>query len=230
MIKALFFDFNGVIINDERIHLVAYRQLLAEKEIPITDEEYFASLGMDDVAFVRAAYARAGKSVDDATLREVIDREHQLHREMIAADLPVPSGVVAFVKEAARHYELGIVSMAERSEIDHVLRLAGLTDEFSVIVSAAPGRKHKPAPDCYCDALEFLNQKRRADRKLPLLAAECLVLEDAPPGIASALGAGMRAVGITTTVSAEALRLAGASIVTQNLSDWTTDAVHHLFD
>jgi len=230
MIHAIFFDFNGVIINDERIHLKAYREVLTEKGIPLTDEEYFASLGMDDVAFVRAAYNRAGKSIDDAPMRELIDREHALHREMIQVDLPVAAGVIAFIKEAARRYDLGIVSMAERGEIDHVLRLAGLADQFSIIVSAEPGRRHKPAPDGYRDALRFLNEKRRAERKLPLLSTECLVIEDAPPGIESARAAGMRAIGVTTTVSEAALRQAGAAIVTSNLSDWNADAVHLLFD
>ena len=230
MIQAIFFDFNGVIINDERIHLKAYRDVLSEQGIPLIDEDYFASLGMDDVAFVRAAYDRAGESIADGPMRELIDREHALHREMIQADLPVAGGVIAFIKQAARHYELGIVSMAERLEIDYVLELAGIADEFSIIVSAAPGRKHKPAPDAYQDALTFLNDARRVARKLPLLAAECLVIEDAPPGIEAARAAGMRAIGVTTTVSANALRQAGASIVTPNLSDWNIDAVHHLFD
>ncbi len=228
MIQAIFFDFNGVIIDDERIHLSAYRQVLEEKGISLTEEEYFQCLGMDDVAFVRAAYARGNQAADDATVRELIEREHQLHRELISAHLPVASGVTAFVKDCARRYELGIVSMAERSEIDHVLTLAGLIDQFSIFVSAEPGRKHKPAPDCYQQALEFLNDRRGHGRKL--LASECLVFEDSPPGIEAGRGAGMRTVGVTTTVTADALRTAGADIVTPHLGDWTSDAVHHLFD
>jgi beta-phosphoglucomutase len=230
MIQAIFFDFNGVIINDERIHLKAYRQVLTEQGIELTDEDYFACLGMDDVAFVRAAYARARQTVDDPKTRELIEREHTLHREFIKADLPVSSGVIAFIKECARRYDLGIVSMAERSEIDHVLHLAGIADKFSIFATAEPGRKHKPAPDFYQHALEFLNQKRRAERKLPLLAAECLVFEDAPPGIQAAKAAGMPNVGVTTTVDAASLHAAGADIVTPNLADWNADAVHHLFD
>jgi beta-phosphoglucomutase len=230
MIEGIFFDFNGVIINDERIHLKAYREILTNEGVELTDEDYFASLGMDDVAFVRAAYARGNKSLNDETLRDVIEREHAKHRELIANDLPVPSGVISFIKAAARHYDLGIVSMAVRSEIDHVLELAGLTKQFSLIVSAEPGLKHKPAPDCYERALVLLNEKRRGRRDLPLLAKECLVIEDAPPGIESARGAGMRTVGVTTTVTEPALREAGADVVTPNLSDWSPDAVHHLFD
>ncbi len=198
MIQAIFFDFNGVIIDDERIHLTAYRDVLSAEGIPLSDEDYFASLGMDDAAFVRAAYKRAGKGLSEEAL--------------------------------SRHYDLGIVSMAERSEIEHVLELAGVKEHFLLIVHAEPGRNHKPAPDCYEEALDLLNEGRRAERKLPLLAQECLVIEDSPPGIQSARAAGMRTIGVTTTVNENALREAGADIVTHNLSDWTTDAVHHLFD
>ena len=154
MIHAIFFDFNGVIIDDERIHLKAYREVLKGEEIGLSDEDYFASLGMDDIAFVRAAYQRAGQVVTDEKARELIDREHALHRQLISEDLPVQSGVVSFVKEAARRYDLGMVSMAERSEIEHVLKLATLDKCFSVLVSAEPGLNHKPAPDSYRRALE----------------------------------------------------------------------------
>ncbi len=230
MIHAIFFDFNGVIINDERIHLKAYRQVFTDRGIELTDEDYFQCLGMDDVTFVQAAYARVNQTADDATTRELIEREHALHREFIQNDLPVSAGVVAFIKNCARHYDLGIVSMAERSEIDHVLQLARITDQFSIFVAAEPGRRHKPAPDCYQQALKFLNEKRRAERKLPVTATECLVFEDAPPGIEAGRAAGMHTVGVTTTVGAAALRTAGADIVTPNLADWNADAVHHLFD
>ena len=230
MIHAIFFDFNGVIINDERVHLKAYREVLTAESVELTDEDYFASLGMDDVAFVRAAFARVNKPLTDELARDVIDREHALHRELIALDLPVQSGVIAFIKQLSRLFDLGIVSMAERSEIDHVLDLAGIKDRFSVVVSAAIGLNHKPAPDCYLRALEVLNNQRRSERMLPALAAECVVIEDAPPGIQAARAAGMKTIGVTTTVDEQALREAGADVVTPNLADWNADAVHHLFD
>jgi beta-phosphoglucomutase len=229
MIQAIFFDFNGVIINDERIHLKAYREVLAAEGVEITDTEYFSCLGMDDVAFTRAAFARVKKPLTDELTRDVIEREHARHREFIARDLPVTSGVVAFIKDLARYFDLGIVSMAERTEIDHVLHLADIQDQFTVIVSAATDLNHKPAPDCYLRALQLLNDKRRTERKLPMLASECVVIEDAPPGIKSARSAGMPTIGVTTTVTEKALRDAGAEVVTANLADWNTDAVHHLF-
>ncbi|HEY5073546.1 MAG TPA: hypothetical protein VII34_02540, partial [Pyrinomonadaceae bacterium] len=75
MIQAIFFDFNGVIIDDERIHLKAYREILLAEDIALTDEDYFASLGMDDAAFVRAAHARAARPLTDEVMHALIKRE-----------------------------------------------------------------------------------------------------------------------------------------------------------
>jgi HAD superfamily hydrolase (TIGR01509 family) len=230
MIQAILFDFNGVIINDERIHLRAYREVLQPHNVELNEDDYFKCLGMDDVAFTRAAFARAGLEVDDETTRAIIDREHSLHRTIIESAVPFAPGVITFVKEAAREFDLGIVSMAELSEIEHVLGPANLLQHFTVIVAAEPGLNHKPAPDCYRRGLELLNAKRRNDRQLPLLASECLVIEDAPPGVAAGRAAGMRTLAVTNTVTEALLRAAGADVVSATLADWNTDAVHHVFD
>ena len=230
MIQAIFFDFNGVIIDDERIHLRAYREVLQTHNVELNDDDYFKCLGMDDVAFTRAAFARAGREVDDETTRAIINREHELHRSIIEAEVPFAPGVITFVKEAAREFDLAIVSMAERSEIEHVLAPANLLQQFAVIVTAQPGLKYKPAPDCYCRALELLNAKRRDDRKLPLVANECLVIEDAPPGVQAGKAAGMRTLAITNTVAESSLRAAGANVVSASLTDWNTDAVRLVFN
>lgn len=229
MIQAILFDFNGVIIDDEPLQLQAYREALRADGISITDEDYYSLLGTDDRAFVRAIFKRAGKPLSDEALRALIERKTELHREAIKDELPLFPGVVTFVKAAARHYLLGVVSMARRVEIDHVLERAHLKDSFDCIVSAEDARACKPDPHCYQAAFELLNRKRLAQRRLPLLAGECLVIEDAPPGILSGRSAGMRTLGVTNTVAEAELRAAGADVVTASLADWTTDAVHHVF-
>jgi beta-phosphoglucomutase len=230
MIQAIFFDFNGVIIDDERIHLKIYREVLQTHGVELTDEDYFDSLGMDDVTFTQAAFGRAGRTVDDQTTRAIIDREHELHRAAIEAEVPFTSGVITFIKEASREFQLGIVSMAERDEIEHVLKPRNLLSRFSTIVTAQPGLRHKPEPDCYLRGLELLNEQRRLNRQLPLLAKESLVIEDSPPGIQSARAAGMRTLGVTNTVDGERLRAAGADIVSASLADWNADAIRLVFN
>ena len=230
MIQAVFFDFNGVIIDDEAIHLKTYTEALADEGVELTREDYFNSLGMDDATFVRAAFGRVGRELSDEVMLRVIEKEAAKHRAIIDEELPLAPGVVTFVKALARHHPLGVVSMAMREEIDYVLARAGILNQFAVVVSTGDVTTYKPDPACYLKALELLNARRGEAQVLPVTASECLVIEDSPPGIRSARAAGMRALGVTNTVSDKALRDAGAEVVTPSLADWTPDAVHHVFD
>ena len=224
MIKAIFFDFNGVIIDDETIQMKAYQEILRGHEIDLKEEWYMSALGMDDRTFVKAMFERAKKPLSDPVLETVLGAKIDLHRQMIE-ELPLFPGVLTFLKAASREFSIGLVSMANKAEVGYVFQRANLTPLFSVIVTAEDASVCKPAPDCYLAGLTKLNAKRQSERKLPLLASECLAIEDSPPGIESARIAGMRTLGITNTVPAEALRAAGAEVVTASLADWTPDAV-----
>ena len=230
MIRAILFDFNGVIIDDEKLHLEAYRKALDAEGVELTEADYYHCLGMDDLTFARAAFERAGRTATDEQLRSVIRRELELHRELIRDELPLCPGVVTFVKAASRAWPLAVVSMATRDEIDYVLERAHLAGHFSTVVSAedVPAGACKPDPACYLRALELLNQTRPHTQP-PLAPSSCLVVEDSPPGIQSGKAAGMRTLGVTNTVAEAALRAAGADVVTARLSDWTPDAVYHVF-
>ena len=225
MIKAIFFDFNGVIIDDETIQMKAYQEILRGHQIDLTEEWYMSALGMDDRTFVKAMFERGKKPLTDPVLETVLSAKIDMHRQMIEDELPLFPGVLTFLKAASRHFSLGLVSMANKAEVGYVFQRAGLTPLFSIIVTAEDASACKPAPDCYLTGLTKMNDKRQHERMLPLLASECLAIEDSPPGIESARIAGMHTLGITNTVSDEALRAAGAEIVTASLADWTADAV-----
>ncbi|HEU4507797.1 MAG TPA: HAD family phosphatase [Pyrinomonadaceae bacterium] len=225
MIKAIFFDFNGVIIDDETIQMKAYQEVLSGHEINLTEEWYFEALGMDDRTFVKAMFERATRPLTDPVLETVLGAKTNLHRRMIEDELPLFHGVLKFLKATSRHFQLGLVSMANQAEVGYVFQRANLTPLFSVVVTTEDASMCKPAPECYNAGLTKLNDLRQRERQLPLLPSECLAIEDSPPGIQSARAAGMRTLGVTNTVSAEALRAAGAEIVTASLADWTVDAV-----
>jgi len=229
MIQAILFDFNGVIINDEPLQMAAYQDVLREQGIELTESDYYDALGMDDKTFVRAQFERTKQTLTDDILKIVLEGKGVLHRKLIENELPLFAGVVTFLKATSRQYSLGLASMASPTEIQYVLERARLLSLFSVIVTAEDVTVCKPAPDCYLIALARLNEKRLGERHQPLLAAECLVIEDSPPGIESGRQAGMRTLGITNTVSAEQLRAAGAEVVSASLADWTVDAVRHVF-
>jgi beta-phosphoglucomutase len=229
MIQAIFFDFNGVIINDEPLQLKAYQEVLEDQGISLSEEQYYASMGMDDKAFLRAAFGRAGKELSEPTMQAAIERKSQIHRRLINDDLPLFPGVVNFLKAASRRYQVGLVSMARRMEIQYVLERARLLDLFRVIVSAEEVSACKPDPECYELGFGKLNARRREERQLPLLPRECLVIEDSAQGIAAGRAVGMRTMGVTNTIAEARLRAAGADVVTGSLADWSVDAVELVF-
>src|SRR4029077_11256504 len=119
MIHAIFFDFNGVIIDDEGLQMKAYREVLKGQGIDLTEEQYYGSMGMDDKAFVRAAFERSGKSLYDEMMWAMIEGKSEIHHRLIEDHLPLFPGVVNFLKATARRFQLGLVSMARRVEIDY---------------------------------------------------------------------------------------------------------------
>jgi HAD superfamily hydrolase (TIGR01509 family) len=209
--------------------MTAYQQVLQDHGIELTEAQYFAALGMDDRTFAQTALKRSGKLTVENT-EAVLRAKSLVHRKMIEGELPLFPGVVTFLKASARHYSLGLVSMADQNEISYVFDRARLRKLFTVIVSADDVRVCKPDPECYQRALEKLNQKRLEGRLLPLLSSECLVVEDSPPGIRSGKAAGLRTLAVTNTVAEAELRAVGAEVVTASLADWNPDAVRHVFN
>ncbi len=155
MIQAIFFDFNGVILDDEPLQLKAYQEVLRTEGVTLTEADYYSALGMDDVALVRASFERAGLELTDEQLPRLIESKIMKQRELMKDELPLFPGVVTFIKAVARKYPLSLVSMARRTEIDYALPRAGLADYFAVIVSAEDVQAHKPDPGCYTRATKF---------------------------------------------------------------------------
>src|SRR5687767_8973576 len=89
MIQAIFFDFNGVIIDDERLQMEAYKDVLHEHAIELSESDYYGALGLDDKGFVRAAFARAEKPLADDVLKGVLAAKAVRHRKAIEDELPL---------------------------------------------------------------------------------------------------------------------------------------------
>jgi beta-phosphoglucomutase-like phosphatase (HAD superfamily) len=230
MIKAILMDFNGVIINDEPVQMRAYQEVLKDKGIDLTEDEYYSSLGMDDRTFIDAAFGRAKKKVDDATITEIAAAKSAKWKEIVTGDLPLFDGIRGFVEKMSREFTLGIVSMAGRHEIDHVLESSGLATFFSTVVSAADVSTCKPDPECYRVGFREIDAFRTRIGHLPMTHGECLVIEDSPPGIEAARNADLLALGVANTVSAEELRNAGAGAIATDLRDWMPDSIRLVFD
>lgn len=229
MIKAILMDFNGIIINDEPVQMKAYQEIFNGEDIELTEEQYYASMGMDDASFVKSAYVRAGKDLTENRLAVIREMKTAKWREMVEQEIPLFDGIENFVRKMEKDFALGIVSMARRAEIEFILDRTNLLGSFSIIVSAEDVTHHKPNPECYHKGFNLIDAARTSRGSNPIIHSDCLVIEDAPQGIRAGKSAGLKTLGITNTVSAEKLREAGADAVSKSLNDWMPDSMRRVF-
>ena len=225
MLRAILFDFNGVLVDDEPIHLEMFQRVLAEEGIALTAEEYYRDyLGFDDRACFAAVLARAGRTAPEERLDALISRKAEAYQQRIRrGGFPFFPGAAAAVRRAAAAgLRLGIVSGALRHEIEGALGQEGLIELFDAVVSADEIARSKPAPDGYRRGLELL-AARLAPGQPALRPREVLAVEDSPAGLAAAHGAGMPTLGVAQTYAAA--ELAGADLVIERLADLDLDAL-----
>ena len=205
MIKALIFDFNGVIVDDEPIHMRMFQQTLGQEGIAMSEKDYYRLyLGMNDRDCFTAVLKKEGRAFGKTAVNQLLRRKARLYRTFIAKHLVFFPGARSFIRRAARQFPLAIASGALRSEIRYILRQGGLGRCFAVTVAAEDVRNGKPHPEGFRRAHRLLNNKLG----LRLKANECLVLEDSLEGIRAAEKAGMRCLALATSHPREKLKRA----------------------
>lgn len=214
-LKAILFDFNGVIINDELIHEELIDEIiLGENLRPEASEYKEFCQGRSDRACLKAILSRRGRLVSDDYLTKLIEAKTQAYQQKLDQldTLPIYPGIEKFL-EVIKDQDLSIalVSGARFVEIELVLQKAGISDYFSVIVARDDYEAIKPHPNAYLFAIDKFNQ---SFPQLNLKPSQCLAIEDTPVGIKAAKQAGMQVVGVANTYPLHML---------QRQADWTVD-------
>ena len=234
-LKAVIFDFDGVIANSEPLHLGAYQEVLARIGITLTATEYYARyLGYDDGGVFEALGSERGETPSGNALGELIAEKSRRFQVLLGSSDVIFPGAAECVRRLAAEVPLAIASGAWLTEIEAILERAGLRDCFAAIVSADDEIRSKPAPDPYLRAVELLeldpsqnlepSTTRHAPRNRSL---SCYVaVEDSRWGLDSARAAGLRCVAVAQTYRPEELE--GADLVVPNLSALTLDALRDL--
>ena len=230
MLKAVLFDFNGIIINDEPLHEKLIDQLLLEENLrPKPGEFRQFCLGRNDRTCLIDLLKHRGRVLTDDYVDKLIARkatfyQHQL--EQLEA-LPVYPGLEDLLfKLRAAKLKMAIVSGALRVEIDSVLKRLKLSEHFPVIVSGDQRLPSKPEPNGYVLAVDRLNQ---LDPDLHLKPSECLAIEDTFAGIEAAKRARIPVVGVANTYPFHMLQRR-ANWVVDYLSDLELDRVQQSYD
>lgn len=217
MLKAILFDFDGVLFDTEPLHFDMFRQVLRMEGISLTPEVYYTRyVGLTDPACFKAVLADCGRtSVSPESIRRLVRCKTEFMQASLRASLPLLPGVSAFVEASASRYRTAVVSGALREEIALCLDLAGMTPMFEHVSAAQDVLEGKPAPALYQHALDALN------RQSGLRADECVAIEDTPHGIEAAHQAGMRCIAVATTLPAH--RLSAADAVVPSLQRLTVE-------
>lgn len=225
MLNAVIMDFNGVIIDDEPVHLMLFQKVLAEEGVTLTDQQYQQEfLGYDDRGCLSAALLAAGRQVTDQGLADLIARKSTYYNAYIRDHMTIFPGVTGFIRRAAEAHALAVCSGALRNEIEYVLGRLGVRPYFRAVVAAEDTTRWKPDPQGYLKTCEAL---RRAGHT-PLDEGQCVVVEDSLAGIEAAHRAGMKCVAVTNSYSAD--QLGEAERVVSSLEGLTLEALRGLVD
>lgn len=200
MIKAIFFDMNGVIINDERIHEMALKETVKPFAIDLNHQAYLdCCAGKTD----RAGYEQIAIMLSkDLPIDELLQQKSYIYLKLFPANKKDYPGVIALIHSLAKNFTLALTSSSSRAEVDLITKEFGIDHEFQVTISADDVTKGKPDPEPYLLTANKLGFKPK----------ECLVIEDSRSGVLSAKAAGCYCIGITTTHTKQDLREADLTV------------------
>jgi HAD superfamily hydrolase (TIGR01509 family) len=183
-LKAVLFDFDGVLADTENHHIAAWQRTLSVMGWQVPDEVAARSSEIDDREFLAELFAERGipaDKVDDWVRRK------QVFTVQMLRDAPrLYPGVVELIQRLRGKARLAVVSGTWRENIQCVLEAAGLTASFEMMIGKEDVTLVKPDPQAYVLALQRLRLPARA----------VVAIEDSPSGLSSARAAGIRRIAV----------------------------------
>jgi HAD superfamily hydrolase (TIGR01509 family) len=216
LLRAIIFDFDGIIVNSEPLIMKLTQEMAAQVGYNLSEAEYYHKyLALDDRGIVENLLLTQGQQVNPARRDELIAWKARAYMDAIQDGLPSFPDAIEFVHKVAAHFPLAIASGSLRAEIEHLLGKIGLREKFSLLVTADDVAHSKPDPEVFIKALARLGDAAFHTNKghPPLLAAECLVIEDAAAGVDAAHAAGMKCMALAHSLPPDVIGHA----------DWTYD-------
>jgi len=218
---ATLFDYNGVLVDDEAVHLDAFRDVLGPLGVTLDAEAYVQKyLGYDDVGAFRAVLADAGRAPTDAEIRALVEAKRPYYLSRARGALKGFPGASELVRRRALVGPVMIVSGALRDEIALGLSVLGVSSHVLRIVSAEDTTASKPDPQGYLLGVAALAEHIGAPA-----ARRALVIEDSLAGVEAAKAAGLTCLAVGHSYPLDDLRRAGADLVVETLGDVTDGAL-----
>ncbi|MEK6644176.1 MAG: HAD family phosphatase [Planctomycetota bacterium] len=193
MLRAIIFDFDGIIADTEPLHFQAFADVLRSEGITFDAGDYFGTyLGLNDATMLRQFSTDRGLNWDDAARARIQAAKDFAYRASVSNGLPLMRGVRELIERSAGKRAMAVCSGARRVEIEAVLAQHDLTKLLSIIVSADDVLLSKPDPAGYRRAIELIAKENGS-----ILPSDCLAIEDSLLGVRAAKAAGLRVLHVT---------------------------------
>lgn len=213
---AALFDMDGVLVDTNPWHKLAFDDFLKKYKITLTDDELktqvYGRTNREIMPFVfKEAYT-------EAQSERWADEKEALFRELYADAAQPVAGLVPFLETLKRKgIKTAVGTSAPKANLDFILDKIHIRHYFDGLLHSANVKYGKPNPEIYLNAAAHLGVD----------PSVCVVFEDSLPGVEAGLNAGMKVVGITTTHTPE--ELAGAHLVIDDFEGLTVQQLEDLF-
>ena len=224
MLRAVIFDFDGVITDSEILHFRAFNQVLAQYGIELTKQDYYTTyLGFNDADCYKLLIGQGLLKTDQGQIDNLIEQKKHIFKQLAQTEGKMIEGVRDFLTTLEQNnIPMAICSGSLLTEVEMVLEDSRLRHLFEVIVSGEQVKKGKPDPEGFLLSLQRLNE----NRENPITANQCIVIEDSHWGLEAAKAAGMHTIAVTNSYGAEQLGMA-EKIVTR-LNELSIDDLQQL--
>ena len=213
---AVIWDVDGVLIDSGEQHRRAWEQLAREERLPFSDAAFWATFGMRNADIFPRMFGVSGPPERIVALG---DRKEAIYRALLAEDAaPLPGAKELLAALHAAGYRQALGSSAPPANLEAIISLLGLASFLDAIVSGEQVAHGKPAPDIFLAAAE----------RLGIPPAHCLVIEDAPAGVAAAHAGGMRCLAVRRAGQPDAPGLDAADALVDALTDASVSLVDRL--
>jgi beta-phosphoglucomutase len=191
--QAFLFDMDGVITDSMPYHYEAWRHIFEGFGISVSREEILKREGEQGLVTLETILSREGRKLPPEEKKKALEDKEAVFRSLARPTLfPCAETIVKALREKEKR--LALVTGTSRQEAEANLP-PSLIRCFDVLISGDMVAQGKPHPEPY----------RMALRRLETSAEDSLVIENAPYGIQSARGAGLRCIAVTTSLPAEYL-------------------------
>jgi HAD superfamily hydrolase (TIGR01509 family) len=202
-LKLIIFDMDGVLVNSMGHHVKAWYHAFHKYRYPVKRSELKALAGVPARETVEIFSSQKKIPFGESTARQIIQTKSEMKRDL-GPDQPFPFTKKILAHLLKKNLTLALVTGSKKSNAQHIIGKY-FPNTFKTLVCPEDSIKGKPHPEPFIKALSDINA-RLENEKRHISANQCLVIEDGIPGLQGARKAGMRTIGLATTVGENELK------------------------